>query len=584
MELPARIAASSRSDADARSGARVRSGDLLTSLSSLLSTRRLIVFVLFASVFTMAAGAITDPDFWWHLRTGQLIFETRAVPHADPFSFTAHGAQWVAHEWLTEVLIYAIYRIAGWGGLAAAFALATAAAVGLSHLRALRRGAHPFVACAATLLGALAVAPVWGVRPQMISFLFASVFVFVLDDYMRGDQLTARAVRDSDYGADNHEGDRYHKRPDAARRRLWLLVPLALVWANMHGGFALGLALVALACAGVALDELLRRGENESRDARGHAEFENRDSARGRDEAKYSDAARGGDRRARAWGRVRPLCLVFAACAAVVAVNPNGARLYAYPFETLASHAMQRNIIEWFSPDFHQPYAHAFAALLFATFAVLALSPRRLRTSELLLLCVAAYASLRAWRNIPLFAVVALPPLAEHASLFIKERLRASRSPLRTENATMTRRLVMNVLLLVCAPLALCAARVAGVARAQSSVEAEKFPARAVEFLRGHEESERTFNEYGWGGYIIWKLYPERRVFVDGRADVYGDALFEKYLGAVGGGRGWRATLAEYDVRAVMVKPDAPLASLLADDAGWRKVYEDEQAVIFFKR
>src|SRR5688572_18407110 len=81
-----------------------------------LSTRRLLVFVLLAAIFTLTAGQITDPDFWWHLRTGQLIYETRAIPHADIFSFTAQGKEWVTHEWLAEVLIYALYRAAGWGG------------------------------------------------------------------------------------------------------------------------------------------------------------------------------------------------------------------------------------------------------------------------------------------------------------------------------------------------------------------------------------------------------------------------------------------------------------------------------------
>jgi hypothetical protein len=126
--------------------------------------------------------------------------------------------------------------------------------------------------------------------------------------------------------------------------------------------------------------------------------------------------------------------------------------------------------------------------------------------------------------------------------------------------------------------------RVSRVARDQSSVEAEKFPSAAVEFLRAHDEADRVFNAYGWGGYLIWKLYPQRRVFIDGRADVYGDALVERYLSAEGGERGWHATLDEYDINAAMLAPDAPLASLLATDAGWRKVYEDKQAVIFFKK
>lgn len=558
MELPARIGATTLK------GSKARRGDVSASLSSLLSARRLIVFVLLASIFTMTAGAITDPDFWWHLRTGQLIFETRAVPHADPFSFTAHGARWVAHEWLTEVLMFAVFKLAGWGGLVTLFSLAMTAALGLSYHVATRRGAHTFVACAATLTGALATAPIWGARPQMISFLFTSVFVLILDDYARGDHDfdSNRCVVARDECSRDDQCSDNHSRV-VRRRTLWLLVPITLVWENMHGGFALGLALIALAGAGVVLDELLRRDATQT------------------DEERATRAPR----IRRAWARLRPLCFVFAACAAVVPLNPNGVRLFAYPFETISSRAMQRYIIEWFSPDFHQPYAHALAVLLFATFAALALSPKRVRAGELLLVCVSAYAALRAWRNIPLFALVAIPPLAEHGWIFINDRLRSRRDEARqTVGAKMTVGLALNAALLVCVPLGLCVARVASVARNQSAVEAEKYPAGAVEFLRAHAEMDRVFNAYGWGGYVIWKLYPQRRVFIDGRADVYGDALVEKYLSAENGERGWRATLDEYNVNAAMIRPDAPLASLLEADAGWRKVYEDKQAAIFFKK
>ncbi|MDT7604411.1 MAG: hypothetical protein QOF61_2408 [Acidobacteriota bacterium] len=496
--------------------------------AAVLSSRRLIVFVLLASIFTMTAGAITDPDFWWHLRAGQLICETHAIPRTDVFSFTARGAEWVTHEWLTEVVMYATYKVSGWGGLVVLFSLVMTAALWLAYRRAVRRGAHAYAACAATLLGAFATAPIWGVRPQMISFLFTSLFIFILDAYARDASIAAER-----------------------RRAPWLLVPITLVWANIHGGFALGLALIALTCAGLALDEVLGRG---------------------------------GVRLRELWARIRPLCIVFAACVAVVPLNPSGFRLFSYPFETINSQAMQKYIVEWFSPDFHQPYAHALAILLFATFASLALAPKRARAGEVLLLCVAAYAALRSWRNIPFFALVAVPVLAEHAGSFVMQHLRArGEARAKKDDGRAVTSLALNAVLLVCVPLGLCAARVASVARRQSSVEAEKYPAAAVEFLRGRKDAGLVFNSYGWGGYLIWKLYPERLVFIDGRADVYGDALVEEYLSAENGEQGWRAALDKRDVRTVMIRPDVPLASLLREDAGWSKVYEDKQAVIFLK-
>lgn len=590
MELLTRI------DASALDGREVRRARDPFALAEVLSPRRLVVFVLLASIFTMSAEAITDPDFWWHLRTGQLIFETRAIPRVDVFSFTAHGGEWVTHEWLTEVVMYATYRLGGWGALAALFSFVTTTALWLIYRRALSRGADQLVACAATLIAAFATMPIWGVRPQMISFLLTSVFIYALDDYSRSTRTRSRISRAP-----------------------WLLIPLMLVWVNMHGGFALGLALIVLTCAGIALDELLRRDDELLR--RDDASLRQADelSQQG-DELSLHDGAllqredessqRGGElthdgamlrgRVRRVWSRVRPLCFVFAACVAVVPLNPSGWRLFSYPFETINSPAMQKYILEWHSPDFHQPYAHALALLLFATFAALALSPERTRAGDVLLVCVAAYAALRSWRNIPFFALVAAPLLAEQAWSLIRtwDLTRQSNRTKKQRGETKRRddetgqgrdnpvmvRLALNAALLVCVPVALCALRVSSVARSQSRVEAEKFPSAAVEFLRGRTDAGALFNDYGWGGYLIWKLYPERLVFVDGRADVYGDALVEEYLSAEGGEQGWRATLDRHNVRTVMIKPDAALASLLREDAGWSKVFEDEQAAIFFKR
>jgi hypothetical protein len=499
-------------------------GDGASRVAAFLSTRRLLVFVLLAAVFTLTAGNITDPDFWWHLRTGQLIFETRAIPHVDIFSFTAQGKEWVTHEWLAEVLIYAIYKLSGWGGLVVSFSLVMTAALWIAYRHAAELAPHPYVAGAAVLLGALATAPMWGVRPQMISFLFTSIYVAVLGDYAR----------------------------EGRTKSLCWLVPLMLVWANMHGGYALGLALIGLTGAGLVLDELMReRGER------------------------------------RLLVRLRPLLLLFAACVLAVPLNPNGWRMFSYPFETLNSHAMHAYIEEWFTPNFHLIISQPLALLIFATFVALALSPKKARPGELLLLCVSCYAALRAWRNIPLYALVAMPLLAEHAWHLLTSRawLGWLSAPEKREAGTKAWvQLAFNVLLLICVPVALCVVNVAKVVSKQTTVEGEKYPSAAVEFLRGHPESGALYNDYGWGGYLIWKLHPQRAVYIDGRADVYGDAFMEETLETAAGERNWREPLERYGVRTVFVKPNTPLASLLRQDATWRSVYEDQQAVIFFKQ
>jgi hypothetical protein len=484
-----------------------------------LSTRHLFFLMLLLVLFTLTTREVTDPDFWWHLKAGQHIFETAAVPHTDIFSFTFAGREWVAHEWLSELLIYATFKWLGWGGLVVSFAVIVTAAFAISYIYCERLTANPFISWSAVMLGAVATAPVWGVRPQMFSLFLATLFLTVLSNYLR------------------HQG----------RRWLWLLPPLMLLWVNLHGGYVLGLVLIALTICGTALDGL----------------FEN-------------------EPRAEVWKRVAPLAFIFIACVLVVPLNPNGVRMFSYPFETLASSTMQEHIEEWFSPNFHQTRFLPLAALMFATFAALALSPKRARLSELLMLSATGYAVLRSGRHLPIFAFAAVPLLAEHASHWLRSQPFGFR-PGATERALSTKQALLR-LALVGVALVIGTVNVRQVVARQAETEAERFPASAVEFIRAENPPGPIFNGYDWGGYLIWKLYPERRVYIDGRADVYGDAFIEEFLRASKGEGDWREPLRRFDVRTVIVKPDSPLASLLLKEEGWSKAFEDGQAVVLIKR
>lgn len=515
-----------------------------------LSVRRLLVFVLMSVVFVLAARPVSDPDFWWHLRAGKLIWETRAVPHADVFSATFAGREWVAHEWLSEVLMYLVHQSLGYAGLVVCFALVISAAMWIAYRRCAAAARHPYVAGFALLLGALAASPTWGARPQMFSFLFAAVFLALLDDYAAG----------------------------RSRRAVWWLVPLTALWANMHAGFALGLALVALTVVGLFLDCWSSGDESDESLGVGSDAGRSFDGSEGRSLGRACDGQS-------LWRRVRTLVSVFAACVLAVALNPNGVRLYLYPFETLTSRAMMKYINEWFSPDFHEPMFQPLALLLFATFAAMVLSRVRVRPSSLLLLAATGYMALRSGRNVPFFALAAMPLLAEHAWKWLtRQRWGAWLArPERSEASGAALKLALNVLMFVAAPTALVLLRVGQVAARQSADEAQNYPVAAVAFMRENHLPQPVFNEYGWGGYMIWNLYPDYRVYIDGRADVYGDEYLEEFLHTHDGVAGWRAPLERNGVRTVFVRPDVPLASLLRQDGGWRLAFEDKQAVIFVR-
>jgi hypothetical protein len=481
-----------------------------------LQTRRVFVAILGLGLFTMAARSVTDPDVWWHLRTGQLIVQTHAVFHTDPYSFTRFGQPWVDHEWLSQVLIFGLYRLAGWGGLMAGFGALTAAAfLGVFW----RCPGRPYVAGAITLLGAFASAPSWGVRPQMLTFLLASVLLLILE--------------------------RSYRHPNL----LWWAPALMLFWVNLHAGYALGIALMSLFLVGDALDVAFGFGSFDSKDGPS------------------------------ATARFRALALAIVVCVAVVPLNPYGAAMYAYPLETLRSRAMQSYIGEWFSPDFHQLRYLPTVAMILASVALPALSPRRLRPREILLLSVTTYAALRSVRHIAIYALIAIPILSAMVQAWLQERGIAKRFESKHLPMTPAKTLVNAVLL--AAVLVFMVARVRYVSYRQAETEAKELPAGAVSFLAAQRPPAPILNHYNWGGYFIWRLYPEYRVYIDGRADLYGDAFMDDlattyYLR----GDSWRSPFAKWGIRTVVLPPDAPLVTALRASPDWKTIYADSQAVV----
>jgi len=472
--------------------------------------RHVFVIVLALGLFTMAARNATDPDMWWHLRTGQLIAQNHRIFHADPYSFTKFGQPWVNHEWLSDVLMFACYRITGWGGLIVSFGIIVAAAYLLMFWRCPGR---PYIAGIMTLWGAFASAPSWGVRPQMFSFLLASAFVLILERSYQHAKL------------------------------LWWTPPLTLIWVNLHAGYALGITLLILFLVGDTLDSSL-----------GFADWP------------------------RPAKRARILLAVSAMSIAVVPLNPYGFRMYAYPLETLHSAAMQNYISEWASPNFHMHRNLPMLVMLLATILLLALSPQRLRVRELLMLLVMTFAALLSVRHIPIYVLVAVPILSRLAYACLQNGGWAERfergSPLSSAKATLHATLLAGLLIL-------SVARVHSVIANQSRVEAQKFPEGAASFLSAHHLAGQMLNHYNWGGYFIWKLYPENPVYIDGRADLYGDAFMDQFASTYYlQSRSWDDPIRKWDIWTVVVPLDAPMVSALRSRSDWKQIYGDAQAVI----
>src|SRR5260221_981445 len=457
----------------------------------------------------MTARPATDPDLWWHLRTGQWIVETGRVPHSDPFSFTRAGHAWVSHEWLAEVVLYELWKRGGAAALIVFSAIVTTAGFLLLYLRC--PGKNHWAA-ATTLIGALASTPSWGVRPQMLTFTLASLLLFLLE---RGEH-----------------------RP----RLLFCIPPLFLLWLNLHAGFALGLALLLAYGGGLILEIAM------------------------------------GDM---PWKNPRPILLsvllLVLACLALVPLNPSGAQLYRYPFDTLRSSGMRSIISEWFSPNFHEWLYRPFLLVWLLLLTALATSRSRPKGRVIVPLLLTSFAALDAVRHIPIFVLVAMPVIA--AAL---PRDPASVPDLqRGPSLSRFRPLFIRTVALLMTVFALV--KWVSLARHQDAREAEQFPQKAAAFLQASDQPRRIFVYYDWGGYAISKLYPEYRVFVDGRADLYGDDLLRQFKAAVQLRTGWRDVLDNWKVDTVLVPPSCALAQALLLDPNWHAAFTDSKAIILVR-
>jgi hypothetical protein len=481
-----------------------------------MTTRQLTAALLGLGLFAMAVHHTLDPDMWWHLRTGQFIV-LEGIPRHDPFSFTMAGTAWIAHEWLSEVVMWGVYRIGGLGGLMVFFALLVTLTFWVVYLTSAGR---PFLAAFVALLAASSSAFVFGVRPQIFNLLLTALFLYVVERFRAG---------------------------DVDRRALWLLPVLSVAWANLHSGFLVGVVLLGTYAT----------GEAAQRWARPH------------DQRTMSPAA------------IRQLALVAAASFLAAVLNPNGAELWAYPFHTLGSPSMQSIIREWQSPDFHRSVFWPFAGMMALGVVAWLWSRERPSVTEVLLFLGSAAAGLMSVRHIPLFAIVTAPIIARHLLDSVRWRhlhhVLSGRAPAPAPSRMSAAVNWVVLALGVVGAGAWVTDRIAGNAAAIETA----YPVAAVDFLeREGLNRSRGFNSYNWGGYLVWRGVP---VFVDGRADVYGDAFLFDYDQTARIGERWADALERFNVDYVIVERSARLPIVLGLSGAWREVYRDDVARILLR-
>jgi hypothetical protein len=330
-----------------------------------------------------------------------------------------------------------------------------------------------------------------------------------------------------------------------------------LLWANIHGGYAIAFMLMLCYVAGETANRVL-----------GH-----------RGDPVLS------------WRQILHLCLVMGLSFLAVGINPNTWQMWLYPLRTVGIDVLRSFIQEWQSPDFHLVWQQPFLILLLLTILAMARSGRRADLTDLALLAVWTASSLLAVRNIAIFAIIAVPILVRYGTAawarqldgwreveWAQPWLRAAGRPLAG-----SRKLgILNGLLLSLVALAALARICLQLTPAaiEEAIRAS-LPVDAVAHVQDQRPPGPMFNSYNWGGYLLFTLWPDYPVFVDGRTDLYDDAFLRQYLTIYFADDGWETLLDQYKVRLVMIEPNSVLAKFLRLNPAWHEIYRDEMAVVF---
>lgn len=473
----------------------------------------LIEALLPAVLAGLALAPALDLDLWWHLRTGKAIVES-GLPHRELFSFTARGVPWTTHEWLTQVLMWRLYESGGLPMLSVAFALSPVAAFVLAY-KATARSAYPILV-AMTLLAALSSVASFGVRPQVITLLFAALFGYALR--------------------------RQWVERQPARFPPWLLVSAPIVsiaWANLHGGYLLGGALIIAYGGAEWLDASCRGSAKQVAHAAGRA----------------------------------ALCGVL--CIVAGLANPYGLELWATVADTLGHDWAQQHVAEWQPPDIRRPSWWPFAVYLAAGVASWAGPQREGKIRDLLIFLPAAFGALTSQRHIPLFAILTVPIVSANLSAWAGWTRRTTQSPGGTSRRTRFAALVASAALVV-AIVTLRSPRVMAYTQARM---VERYPVRAIDHL---EEAGLTrlhgFHPYDWGGYLIFRGVP---TLVDGRCVVFPEDLLRQSTEILLAKGEWRAFFNKHDIGWALLPRGAPLSTVLDEAEEWTRAHRDDVAEVW---
>jgi hypothetical protein len=540
-----------------------RSGDLRPAWVRWVvpSTGDLIFAALLGLLMFTALSVrlLGDAGIGWHIRTGQMILATHAIPRVDPFSATGSSAMpgqaWFAWEWLYDLLVGWLESAAGLNGVVLFTALVIATVFAWTFRLLLRRGTNMLAALVLVLLAASAAMIHFLARPHVVSWLFTVAWFWILES--------------SEIRCWTSHSESFVSSVPRRGWMLWRLPPVMLVWVNVHGGFLVGFVLLAIYWCSAVWQWLRPAGD------------------------RFDDVLR----KICAGRLVRTLTLIGIVSGLATLANPYGFQLHVHIYRYLTNRFLMDHINEFQSPNFHYVAQKCFAALLLLTLAALAAKrrlPGRARVSQTLVLLFAVYSGLYASRNIPVSSLLLIlvigPWLSEAMEAFRDRRLEArsfasTRFLQRMEAIEFSLRghLWPIALVVLTCWIAAHGGKLGATPVMDAHFDAKRFPVAAADYVTQEGVQGPLVSPDDWGGYLIYRFYPRVRVVIDDRHDFYGEEFLKSYLKMVNVEPGWEDFLQQHQAHCVVVPRDSALANILGEAGGWKAVYSDDVATLFVR-
>ncbi len=466
-------------------------------------------------------------DSLWQVKIGEWIWNHKAIPRFDPdFAISSELMPWKNHQWLGELILFGLWKIGGFFGLRLILSLIPAFIFSRAFVSLRKQGVSPLSAFFFILIAALSSAFHWLARPHLIAYVLL---------------ITSIRLWEKSY-----EGD--------AKAPL-ILALVHLVWANLHQSFLIQFVFAAAFAFQIAADY-----------------FEKRPLS------------------GRALGNIVGL-LIFLPL--ITVINPHGLGAFR---STGATWAIRKYIEEWQPVYFHSKYFPCFFAYSVLLVLSFLFNRKNVKSYELAIFTCTVLLTTTAVRQIPIFVLSTLPFYVRHIPLFsrkvagfLENRFSRAAGWYTERNRRIhacEQEFSGNYFVLCCWAL-LFFISAAGFHNPRfaywDGLNKAFFPISASDFMEKENIKGNIFNNYAWGGYLLFRFGSANKIFIDGRTDMYGPERLEEYDQISEARQGWEEVMRKYDIEIVLADNKWTLTDKLSNDFRWQRVYADKQDSVFVR-